>query len=401
MSKKINDMIKLNHLYKYIGKKINFFIFIPLYISSFNILSNFFEKKILGSFSIFGDFLIYRCAGINYLNKESPYGVNKLQECLNSYPNSLDFFYPPITLSFFKFFSYFEINQAIFLWGLIVFSSLFLIVYYSYKFFGKNISFFIFLLIFLFSFGGINWTGIITGNISILIYGLISLGIFFIFEKKNNYFYILISLISLIKPTYFIFILLPILISETSRIKELKKIFLFFIIVLFIYLLSYLNNPDLFNQFINSLVYARSSEFISIFGQGLGLSSIIDFFINSFLKNFQLDINYSLTKNIIWLVVISLFISYFLMVQYRKKEILNNKLALSLCLITLCYPILKHYECYLVVPCLFFLISNFKTKFKYILLLTMFSVHDKYSLFLILIIAFTYEIYLSNKKISI
>ena len=165
-------------------------------------------------------------------------------------------------------------------------------------------------------------------------------------------------------------------------------------------MLSYLNNPDLFIQFINSLVYETSSEFNSIFGQGLGLSSIIDFFINSFLKNLQLDINYSLAKNIIWLVIISLFISYFLMVQYRKKEILNNKLALSLCLITLCYPILKHYECYLVVPCLFFLISNFKTKFKYILLLIMFGLHDKYSLFFILIITFTYEIYLSNKKIS-
>ena len=84
-------MIKLKHLYKYfLEKKINFFIFIPLYLSSFNILSNFVEKKIIGSFSIFGDFLIYRCAGINYLNKESPYGINKLQECLNSYPNSLD-----------------------------------------------------------------------------------------------------------------------------------------------------------------------------------------------------------------------------------------------------------------------------------------------------------------------
>ena len=95
-------MIKLKHLYKYfLEKKINFFIFIPLYLSSFNILSDFVEKKIIGSFSIFGDFLIYRCAGINYLNKESPYGINKLQECLNSYPYSLDFFYTPITLNFF------------------------------------------------------------------------------------------------------------------------------------------------------------------------------------------------------------------------------------------------------------------------------------------------------------
>ena len=57
-------------------------------------------------------------------------------------------------------------------------------------------------------------------------------------------------LISLIKPTYIIFILLPILISNSQKIKELKKIFLFTIFFLFIYLLSYLNNPVLFNQFL-------------------------------------------------------------------------------------------------------------------------------------------------------
>ena len=85
----------------------------------------------------------------------------------------------------------------------------------------------------------------------------------------------------------------------------------------------------------------------------------------------------------------------------EEKQIFNKNCALSICLITLCYPILKHYECYLVVPCLFFIISNFKTKFKYILLIIMFSLHDKYSLFLILIITLMYEIYLSNKKISL
>ena len=392
-------MIKLKHLYKYfLEKKIIFFIFIPLYLSSFNILSNFVEKKIIGSFSIFGDFLVYRCAGINYLNKESPYGINKLQECLNSYPNSLDFFYPPITLNFFKLFAYFDLSIALFIWGIIVFLSLFSIIFFSYKFFGKNISFFIFLLIFLFSFGGINWTGIMTGNISILVYGLISLGVFFLYKKKNNYFYSLVILISLIKPTYIIFILLPILIPNSQKIKELKKIFLFTIFFLFIYLLSYLNNQVLFNQFLTSLAYARSPEFISIFGQGTGLSSIIDFFLISLTKIFYLDINNLIAKNVIWMGIILIFIFYFLLNDV-KKNFFNNNLALGICLITLCYPILKHYECFLIVPCLFFLINDFKTKFKYVLLILMFSLHDKYSLFLILIITFIFEVYLSNKKI--
>ena len=85
-------MIKINKLHDIlIRKKKEFYIYIILCISSFNILLHFFKKNISDTFSIFGDFLVYRCAGVNFINGESPYGVNQLQNCLNSYPNSLDF----------------------------------------------------------------------------------------------------------------------------------------------------------------------------------------------------------------------------------------------------------------------------------------------------------------------
>ena len=83
----------------------------------------------------------------------------------------------------------------------------------------------------------------------------------------------------------------------------------------------------------------------------------------------------------------------------KKQITFNQKIAFGVCIITLCYPILKHYECFIVVPCLFFIINNFKTKLKFILLILMFGLHDKYSFFLILIITFAYETYLINKKV--
>ena len=178
-------MIKINKLHDIlIRKKKEFYIYIILCISSFNILSHFFKKNISDTFSIFGDFLVYRCAGLNFINGVSPYGVNQLQNCLNSYPNSLDFYYPPIILNFFSFFGHLNLELSLWIWGILIIISLVSIICFTYKFFSNNNSFFIFLLVFLFSFGGLNWTGIQTGNISIIIYGLISLALYCLIKYK-------------------------------------------------------------------------------------------------------------------------------------------------------------------------------------------------------------------------
>ena len=394
-------MIKIKKLHNIlIKKKVEFYIFLILFISSFNILLHFIKKNFFDTFSIFGDFLVYRCAGINFINNQSPYGINQLQNCLNSYPNSLDFFYPPITLSFFSLFGYLNLELSLWIWGIFVSISLISIIFFSYKFFSDKNSFFIFLFVFFFSFGGLNWAGILTGNISILIYGIISLGIFFLFKEKNNYFYALIIFCTIIKPTYIIFILLPIFLSNKANLEEFKKIILSITIFILIYILSYFNNPFLFTEFLNHLEYAKSPEFKEIFGKGFGLFSIIDSFNVLIIKNFELKINTSLISNILWLAIILLFLLYSLLQKKKKKQItFNQKIAFGVCIITLCYPILKHYECFIVVPCLFFIINNFKTKLKFILLILMFGLHDKYSFFVILIITFAYETYLINKKV--
>ena len=129
-------MIKIKHFRdNLLKKKPDFYIFLILIISPFNILSHFVEKKIYGTFSIFGDFLVYRCAGIQSINKLSPYGINKLQDCLNSYPNSLDFFYPPIILNFFSLFGYLSLKESLWIWGTLIFVSLIFILYISKKLF--------------------------------------------------------------------------------------------------------------------------------------------------------------------------------------------------------------------------------------------------------------------------
>ena len=393
-------MIKINKLHDIlIRKKKEFYIYIILFISSFNILLNFFKKNIYENFSVFGDFLVYRCAGVNFINGESPYGVNQLQNCLNSYPNSLDFFYPPITLSFFSFFGHLNLELSLWIWGILIIISLVSIICFTYKFFSNNNSFFIFLLIFLFSFGGLNWTGIQTGNISIIIYGLISLALYCLINGRNNYFYALIVFCAIIKPTYIIFILLPILLNPLN-LKEFKKIIVSVIISFLIYALSYLNNPYLFGEFLNHLEYAKSPEFKEIFGQGFGLFSIINSFISSTVKSFGFEINTNLVSNLIWLSIISLFLFYSLLQKEKIEDRkINRNIALGVCAITLCYPLLKHYECFIVIPCLFFIINNLKTRIKYVLLILMFGLHDKYSLLLVLTFTFAYETYFINKKI--
>ncbi|MBH70901.1 MAG: hypothetical protein CFH28_00197 [Alphaproteobacteria bacterium MarineAlpha6_Bin6] len=392
-------MIKIKHFRdNLLKKKPDFYIFLILIISTFNILSHFVEKKIYGTFSIFGDFLVYRCAGIQSINKLSPYGINKLQDCLNSYPNSLDFFYPPIILNFFSLFGYLSLKESLWIWGTLIFVSLIFILYISKKLFIKNSSIVLVLLIFLFSFGGLNWTGLLTGNISIIIYGLISLGIFFLLKKKNNYFYFLIFICSIVKPTYFIFSILPIFLQNKIILKEVYKIIICLFAILTIYLFSYLNNPELFIEFLNHLKYGRSEDFKIIFGQGFGLFSVINHFSLLIINFFQIEINITLISNIIWLMITFLLIYYSLLIKNKKKLLFNEKIAYGVCVITFCYPLLKHYECFIVIPCIYFLISNYKINFKYLMIIFMFCVHDKYAILFLLSLTLFYEILLTNKK---
>ena len=127
-------------------------IYSVLLISSFNIILNFFEKVVFGERFIFADFSVYRCGAITFLNNINPYKPNALSECLNSYPNALDFFYPPFTLNIFSMFSNLTKNNAVILWTIIILPIFLFNIFLNHKLFFKNKNFFLFLLFYFFSF---------------------------------------------------------------------------------------------------------------------------------------------------------------------------------------------------------------------------------------------------------
>ena len=97
---------------------------------------------------------------------------------------------------------------------------------------------------------------------------------------------------------------------------------------------------------------------------------------------------------------------------YSKYNSLSKLqiLSIGILTITICYPVIKDYEGFLLVPCIYYLLFNlnFETIFKknseitrYILTVFSFSIHDKYAFFLIAIILFFYISYLNFKNIKI
>ena len=210
-----------------------------------------------------------------------------------------------------------------------------------------------------------------------------------------------LSFLSKYAAVYFIlsiiFILLPLFISN---IKEVKNIIFFLTIFLIVYLFSYLQNPILFNEFINHLIYGRSDNFTKIFGEGFGLFSLINFLSDNLFQSIQLKSD--LIKNFLWLSICSLIFLYSFLITTEKqnKDLFSKNIAFGICVLTFCYPILKHYECFLVVPSIFFLINSSKMNIKFLLLILMFGFHDKHTLILVLTSTLMLEFYF-NKKIPI
>ena len=398
------------NLNKSFFKKKNIYIYIlysALFLSSFNIILNFIEKVVLGERLIFGDFSVYRCGAITFLNNINPYEPNALAECLNSFTNALDFFYPPLTLNFFQLFSNISHINSLLFWGLIIVPILLFKILLTQKLFLKEKNIFIYILIYFFSFGGLNFTGLLTGNISVLFYSLFGIGFYYaLIKKKIIYIYIVLICMCLFKITYIIFLVLFFFLEKRNYFKLL---FLSLFIIFILYFSSYTINQELFLNFLNHLNYIRSDEFYNLYGGGFGLYSIINNLPNLVIPGYE-D-NY-LIKQIIWVFISGLFLVSAFFLIYDKYKHLNKLQILSfgILTITICYPVIKDYEGFLLVPSIYFLLFNlnFKTIFqnkeeliRYILVFFTFSVHDKYALFLIAIIIFFYINFLNFKNLKI
>ena len=89
--------------------------------------------------------------------------------------------------------------------------------------------------------------------------------------------------------------------------------------------------------------------------------------------------------------------------KLQKKQILS----IGIVIITACYPLIKDYEGFLLIPSIYYLLFNLNWKyifrksskiFKYILIFSTFAIHDKYMLFLTTSIILVSIFYLDYKK---
>jgi len=387
--------------------KKNFFLiitFVALFISTFNIISNFFEKVILDERQIFADFTVYRCGAITFLNNVNPYKPNALSECFNTSGTALDFFYPPFTLKIFSIFSYIELHNSLFLWGIIILPIFFYQIFLIHKTFFKKEKIILFLIVYLFSFGGLNFTGLLTGNITILMYSLLGISFYYSITKKNTaLIFLVLTFMCLFKITYLVFFILVFFINKKNFFTNA---FFSLFTIIFFYFLSYLNNTKIFLDFLNHLTYLRSYEFFELYGGGFGLYSIIKEIPEIFSSG--ISVNYKYSFQFIWFLICGLFmLSIFYLVIKNKQLSKTHILAICILIITICYPLLKDYEGFLLVSSIYYLILNINwnaickkntEKFKYTLLFLTFAIHDKYMLFVTAMFIFFSILYLDYKK---
>ena len=87
-----------SNLKKIIIKNELIFLYFFLALASFNNLSHFIKKNILGDRIDFWDFHVYWCSANKFINGVNPYGGNIIKNCLYQFNFDLYFSYPPIIL---------------------------------------------------------------------------------------------------------------------------------------------------------------------------------------------------------------------------------------------------------------------------------------------------------------
>ena len=194
----------INYLKKIIIKNELKFLYFFLILSVFNNFSHFIRKNILGDRIDFWDFHVYWCSANKFINGINPYGGITIKNCLSQFNFDLYFSYPPIVLKFLSFLGYLQLNTAKIIWIIIIGISFFIIIFFLKKTYQiPRIIIFLFLLIF--TAGGLVWSALLAGNISIILYAILSIGIYYLIKKKKEIYYLSVFFISLVKFPFLIF----------------------------------------------------------------------------------------------------------------------------------------------------------------------------------------------------
>lgn len=189
---------------------------ICLAISSLNVAIWFIKKYIHGNREPFWDLVINYCAGLSYINGISPYnygiGINPLGKCLDESHGMNDAFVYVASVPLLKLSSLlgqFNIETVKNLWVIVNLFSFFIILFTSIYIYKINKKYSWYILMLLFSFGGVGFFSFLTGNIAILAATFISIGIYFYLKKNINIFCLCVCLAALLRPQFFLFILMP------------------------------------------------------------------------------------------------------------------------------------------------------------------------------------------------
>ena len=366
-----------------INKNINSSLFLILIVTTVAVFSRNFYNEILQKYLsnpnffqvFFSDFyLIY--AGSEILNQ----GNNPYKEWLEIH--NMPFFNPPVVFHFFKFITNFEYLITVKFWFFFLFLFFLSIPIVFFKIFKLNLKFF---YIFFICFGGISLSVFFTGNLSIILSGFFVISLFFLSKEKDNLFYFILSILSLIKFPYLIFFGIPFLIRDLNK-EIFIKTFFYLIFIASIYLIFFYFDNDLFINWVNSLKFSENIGDKGDFGRGL--FRILD--------NYLISENY-LKYAIYFLISGSLFL--FSIFLFKNSEILKNKnvaIAFSVIVLSILLPRLKSYDVLITIPCLFFIIEtiNFKiSKFlnssiKFLLFLMLFCWTSPYAPISLCIIIF-------------
>ena len=96
-----------------------------------------------------------------------------------------------------------------------------------------------------------------TGNLSIILSGFFAISLFFLSKEKDNFFYLILSILSLIKFPYLIFFGIPFLIRGLKK-EIFIKTFFYLIFIASIYLIFFYFDNDLFINWVNSLKFSEN-----------------------------------------------------------------------------------------------------------------------------------------------
>ena len=363
----------------------------------------FIVHKFLGGKVPFWDFHIIYCQSKTFFLGNIPYGFDVHGDCLDPKITLTANLSVP-TLELLKYIGLINIKTANFLWVFLEIISLFLV----FIIFGKIFKFdqnWRNIFLFFFSFGSVVFFSFFSGNLSVILYGFLAIGIYFLEKRLFNYYYITILFVSLFKFYYLTFLLLPFYILGWKSIKKiLITFFLFFVIQYFFYI----KNPELTITFFDVIQGKYQEDLPTRFLTGTGLYSIIEKMpwiflgINNFENSF-----FSLQTNLfIWFIISS---TIFLSILYclNNKKIKNSKnhflfcISFGILVISLIIPRLVVYDLILTVPIFFYLLSRinfkkfqineFRAKFFFIFLFLVFF--DHHFPFLVIITFLTLFIY--------